>query len=104
MSNSESGGGAPSKKTRFTIGSSPSGTRVQVSQSMDAPLAYSQFAGGDSGNARSDMQAALVRAGGSLTPFAQDAAPAPMPTTTAPPAQANTPPAANCGFVACAPQ
>lgn len=101
MSNPESGGGAPGKKMRFTIGSSPSGTRVQVSQWMDAPLAYSQFAGGsDSGKARSDMQAALVQAGGSLTPFPQDAAPAPMPAAAPP----GNPPAAGCGFGPCAPQ
>ncbi len=106
MSNPESGGGALGKKTRFTIGSSPNGTRVQVSQWIDAPMAYSQFAGGDNGKARSEMQAALVQAGGSLTPFTQDAGAAPMPATAPPvPAgQPGTPPAANCGFGPCAPQ
>jgi hypothetical protein len=106
LSNPESGGGAPGKKTRFTIASSQYGTRVQVSQWIDAPLAYSQFAGGsDSGKARSEMQAALVQAGGSLTPLTQETAPAPMPANAppAPAGQASNPPPAMCGFSPCAP-
>ena len=104
MANSKSG--TPGKKIRFTIGSSQYGTRVQVSQSSDIPVAFNQFGGGsDSGKARSDMQAALVQAGGSLTPPTQETAPAPVMATPSPgPAnQAASPPPAMCGFSPCVP-